>query len=201
MNGQKNLSENPAPKGPGKVSKFALMGFVALSIGAAVYKIAGSPCCSGSKAQAAPVEAASIVTDTVKPAVKSEGKTPASAAKLVAKPAVEAKTAVVYYFYTNTRCSSCKTIEAYTREAVEKNFGSDYKGWKMVFKGVNVEDEPNAHFVQDYFLNSKSVVVQKFSGDKVLKWGKLEKVWQLLGDKEAFMNYITGETYKLLDEK
>lgn len=174
----------------GKAVKFALMAFVALSIGAAVYKIAGSP----SKAPAA-------ATEAVQPVVESEPREPASTAQPAVKPAVEAKTAVVYYFYTNTRCSSCKTIEAYTREAVEKNFTAGYNGWKVVFKGVNVEDEPNAHFVQDYFLDSKSVVVRKFSGDKPLKWRKLEKVWRLLGDKEAFVNYVTGETHKLLDEK
>ena len=108
---------------------------------------------------------------------------------------------MVYYFYTNTRCSSCKTIEAYTREAVEKNFTAAYKGWKVIFRGVNVEEESGKHFVQDYRLNSKAVVVQKFSGEKALKWTMLEKIWQLLGDKEAFINYITGETHKLLDEK
>ena len=198
MNEQKNLSENPAPKGPGKTLKFALRGFVALSIVAAVYKVAGPPCFSGSNAQAAPAEAVVVAAE---PAVKSNAKAPALTAKPPAKNAAESKTAVVYYFYTNTRCSSCKTIEAYTREAVEKNLASGYKGWKVAFKGVNVEEEPNKHFVGTYWLNSKSVVVQKFSGDKPLKWGKLEKVWQLLGDKEAFMNYITSETHKLLDEK
>ena len=198
---QKNLSENAAPKGPGRVLKYALMAFVAVSIGAAVYKIAGSPCCSGSKAQVTPVKVAAAVVETAQPAVKSELKAPALAAKSLAKTAVKAKTVVVYYFYTNTRCSSCKTIEAYTKEAVGKNFAADYKGWRVEFKGLNVEEEANKHFIQDYWLNSKSVVVQKFSGDKPLKWEKLEKVWQLLGDKFVFMNYVANETKKLVDEK
>jgi len=174
------------------VLKYLLLGFVILSIGAAVYKIAGSNCCSRCKTQAAP-EAAAAVRPATGPATI---KTPASAVK-----AIGLKTAVIYYFYTNTRCSSCKAIEAYTREAVEKNFSADYKGWKIAFKGVNVDDAPNNHFVQDYRLDSKSVVVQKLSGDKSMKWVKLEKVWQLLGDKEAFINYVTAETHKLLDEK
>lgn len=173
--------------------KYLLLGFVFLSAAALVHKIAGSPCCSKNTSQD---ELAGTAALTAQPAPKPEQKT-TSAAKTIA----QTKTAVVYYFYTNTRCSSCKTIEAYTRAAVEKNLASGYKGWKVVFKGVNIEEEPGKHFVQDYWLNSKSVVVQKFSGDKPLKWVKLEKVWQLLGDKEAFINYITGETHKLLDEK
>lgn len=193
---QKNLSETPAPKSPGKALKFVLMAFVGVSIAAAAYKMVAAP----DKAPVAPVEAATVAVESAQPAVKSKAKAPATAKK-TAKSVTEAKTAVVYYFYTNTRCSSCKKIEAYTREAVEKNFASDYKGWKVSFKGVNVEEEPDKHFVQDYWLNSKSVVVQTFSGEKALKYAKLGKVWELLGGKDVFMNYIVDETHKLLDEK
>jgi hypothetical protein len=190
---QKNLSDNSGRTS--QAVKFALMAFVAVSIAAAAYKIAGAPRevpSTVTAAQAAPPQQEPVKSVTP-PAVRA----PAPSAK----SRKTEKTAAVYYFYTNTRCSSCKTIEAYTREAVEKNFASDYKGWKVVFKGVNIEEESDKHFVQDYWLNAKSVVVQKFSGGKPLKWGKLEKVWQLLGDKEAFINYVTEETHKLLDEK
>ena len=111
------------------------------------------------------------------------------------------KTAVVYYFYTNTRCSSCNLIENYTRESVEQSFAQPYNGWRVEFRGVNVELRENHHFVQDYWLNSKSVVVQKFEGKKPLNWGVLKDVWRLLGNKPEFMNYVTNETRKLLDEK
>jgi len=168
--------------------KILLMGFVF----AGVYKTAAVH----NRSTLMPV----VPAETVQPAV-GPGPAVKEVVKKPGKPAAEAKTAVVYYFYTNTRCSSCKAIETYTKEAVARNFTGAYKGWAVVFKGVNVEEEPDKHFVQDYWLNSKSVVVQKFAGEKPLKWGKLEKVWQLLGDKEAFINYITDETHKLLDEK
>ncbi len=192
MNEQNKMSDNTAPKGPGAALKYTLIAFVAVSAGAIVYKIAAKPV----GLQPAPAETAAVQEAAPLPA-----KPAGAASKSRVKPAAEAKTAAVYYFYTNTRCSSCKAIEEYTKAAVEKNFTADYNGWKVVFKGVNVDDEANSHFVQDYFLNSKSVVVQKFAGEKALKWAKLEKIWQLLGDKEAFTGYITAETRKLLDEK
>lgn len=192
---QKNSSEE-GQKGPVKAAKYVLLAFVAASIGAAVYKML--PCCSGEKAPAAPVEAAAAAPA---PAEKAEVKTAAAPVKAKAAKTAEAKTAVVYYFYTDTRCSSCKTIEAYTREAVATKLAAGYKDWKIEFKGVNVDEEPNKHFVQDYWLNSKSVVVQKFSGEEALNWGRLDKVWQLLGDKDAFMNYVADETHKVLDSK
>lgn len=165
-----------------KAVKSLLLGFVGFSVAAAVYKIAGAPCCAESKPAAEP--AAAAVSAAPAP-----------------KTAAAAKTATVYYFYTNTRCSSCTTIEAYTRAAVDKHFKEDYKGWRVVFKGVNTEEEGNAHFVQDYWLNSKSVVVQRYAGDKPNRWARLDKVWTLLGDKDAFAAYVAGETRKLLDEK
>lgn len=192
---QKNSSED-TQKSPGKAVKYVLMAFVAVSIGAAVYKML--PSNSGDKAPAAPVETAAAAPA---PAQKAAAKAPAAPVKAKAVKNAVAKTAVVYYFYTNTRCSSCKTIEAYTREAVATKLAAGYKDWKIEFKGVNVDEKPNEHFAQDYWLNSKSVVVQKFSGGKALNWGKLDKVWQLLGDKDAFMNYVTDETHKLLDSK
>jgi len=190
-----DISEHAAPKGPGKALKFALMAFVAVSIGAAVYRTTAVP----AKARVELVQTAAIAEPTAeadKPAPKAN-----AAVKPAAKTAAEKKTAVVYYFYTYTRCSSCKAIEEYTREAVETRLTPGYKDWNVEFRGVNIEEEPNAHFVQDYFLNSKAVVVRKFAGEKALNYRRLDKIWQLLGDKNAFMGYVVDETHKLLDEK
>ena len=180
---------------PAKVLKYALAAFVVVSIGAAVYKML--PNRNGEEAQAVPETATAAPAQ----AQKTEVKVAAAPIKVKAAKPGAAKTAVVYYFYTNTRCSSCKTIEAYTREAVATKLAAGYKDWKIEFKGVNVDEEPNKHFVQDYWLNSKSVVVQKFSREKALNWGNLDKVWQLLGDKDTFMNYVADETRRLLDTK
>jgi hypothetical protein len=177
---------------PSKLVKYALTAFVAVSIGAAIYK--ALPCCSGDGAP----EAAAVEAAVAAPAVAASPATRPQ--KTAAVKTVPEKTAVVYYFYTNTRCSSCTTIEAYTREAVAKHFTQPYKGWRVEFRGVNIEDKANEHFVQNYWLNSKAVVVQKFEGDKPLKWGLLKSVWQLLGDKEKFMDYVALETRKVIDE-
>ena len=169
---------------PSKLVKYALAASVALSVGAAICK--ALPCFRG---DAAPAAAA------------VEAVAAAPAAPAVAAQATKAqRTAVVYYFYTNTRCSSCTTIEAYTRAAVARHFPQPYKGWRVEFRGVNIEEKANEHFVQDYWLNSKAVVVQKFEGEKPLKWGLLKSVWQLLGDKEKFMDYVAAETRKVIDE-
>ncbi|HAT71705.1 MAG TPA: hypothetical protein DCS63_02685 [Elusimicrobia bacterium] len=165
--------------------RLLLFGFVALSAGIAVYKASSSSAGLKEPASAA--------------AAQPPAREPAAAPARPRKKAAESRKAVVYYFYTNTRCSSCQTIEAYTREAVAARLAAGYKGWKIEFRGVNVDEAANGHFVQDYWLNSKAVIVQKFAGDKTLNWGKLDKVWTLIGDKEKFMDYVASETRRLLD--
>lgn len=164
--------------------KVLLFGFIAAGIGSMLHKSALS---RAAALKARPAAAAAQAAPGTAPM-----KAPAAAAQ---------STAVVYYFYTDTRCSSCTKLEAYTREAVEKRLAGGYKNWRVEFRGVNVDEPANAHFTQDYWLNSKAVIVQKFSGQKPLDWGKLDRVWTLLDDKAAYLDYVEAETRKLLDKK
>jgi thiol-disulfide isomerase/thioredoxin len=103
---------------------------------------------------------------------------------------------VVYYFYTNYRCPNCMKLEAYTKEAVEKVFAEEIKRGTVAFSAVNVEKKGNEHFVQDYQLKTKSVVlVEPAQKDR---WKNLEKIWKLVGDKDAYLNYIEQEARRFL---
>lgn len=159
--------------------KLLLFGFIAASIGSMLHKAASS--------KAAALKA--------RPAAAAAQAAPASG------PAAAQNSAVVYYFYTNTRCASCLNLEAYTRETVDTLLSAGYKGWRVEFRAVNVEEPGNEHFTRDYGLEAKSVVVQKFAGGNRLDWVKLDKVWTLLGDRAAFVNYVAAETRKALDKK
>lgn len=161
--------------------KALLFGFIAVSVGSILHKSAAS---RAAALKARPPAAASAQAAPVKG--------PAGAGQ---------STAVVYYFYTNTRCSSCTQLEAYTREAVETLLSAGYKGWRVEFRAVNVEEPGNEHFTQDYRLESKAVIVQKFAGGKPLDWVRLDKVWTLLGDNAAFVDYVAAETRRALDKK
>ena len=107
---------------------------------------------------------------------------------------------IVYYFLTSYRCSSCYKIEQYTKEAVEKYFGNELKSGMLVFKPMNIEKKENRHFIKDYQLYSKAVVISMINGGKEIKYKNLTKVWQYLRDKQNFYDYIKTETSKYLDE-
>lgn len=172
------------------VLKAALFFFVAAAAGAMVYKAAVAPA-----AETVPVPAAERAAA---PAAAPE---PAAATTAVKKPEAPAKKALVYYFYTGVRCHSCTTLEKYAREAVEGNFGEPYKGWVVEFRGVNLDEPANGHFIGDYKLTSKAVVAQKFEGEKALAWKELPEVWGMLGSRELFTGYVVGEIQALLDAK
>lgn len=107
---------------------------------------------------------------------------------------------IVYYFHGNFRCYSCKLIEQYTKEAVEKFFIEKMKSGTLEFKPVNIDEKENKHFIKDYHLYTKSVVVSLIKGEKEQSFKNLEKVWQYLKNRDKFFNYIKEETEETLKE-
>ena len=106
---------------------------------------------------------------------------------------------VVYYFHTTFRCVSCRNIEQYTKEALEKFFVDDIAEGKIDFRIVNIEEPQNKHFVQDYQLYTKSIVLSKVSDGKEVKFKNLDKVWNVLKNKKQFYEYIKNETNNFIN--
>lgn len=108
---------------------------------------------------------------------------------------------VAYYFHTTNRCSSCLTIEKWTAEAIQTAFAAQLADGMLAWRVVNVEDSTNTHFIEDYQLVSKSVVLVRYANGKPGKWENLQKVWQLLGDRTVFQDYIKSSTSSFLEDR
>lgn len=107
---------------------------------------------------------------------------------------------LVYYFHGNFRCANCYNIERYTKEAVEKYFKSDLDSGRVVSKAINYEAKGNEHFVSDYQLYTKSVVLSLIKNGKEVKFCNLTRVWEYLRNKDAFHQYIKSEVEEYLKE-
>ena len=105
-----------------------------------------------------------------------------------------------YYFHGNFRCVSCKKIEKYSREAIETYFDKQLKNGKLTFQTINTDKPENKHFIQDYQLVTKSLVIVEYKDGKQVKWQNLEKVWQHLNNKDVFFNYVKTETETYLKD-
>ena len=105
---------------------------------------------------------------------------------------------IAYYFHTDYRCSTCMKIEAYSKEAIEKGFPEELKNGTLEMRVVNYEKPENQHFMQDYKLVSKSLVLVSMVNGKQTEWTNLKLVWQLTGRKDAFLNYVRKEVRSYL---
>ena len=107
---------------------------------------------------------------------------------------------IVYYFHGDFRCANCHEIETYTKEAVDEYFGKEAAFGKLVYKMINVDRKENQHFVKDYQLYTKSVIVSLVKDGKEVKYENLQGVWNYLRDKDRFLDYIRTEVGKYLKE-
>jgi hypothetical protein len=112
---------------------------------------------------------------------------------LSAEPQTVPHKVVAYYFHTNTRCSTCIKIEQFSKEAIEQGFPNELKNGTLEMRIVNYEQPQNRHFMTEYKLVSKSLVLVNLVNGKQTKWTNLKMVWQLTGRKDAFLNYVRKE--------
>ena len=107
---------------------------------------------------------------------------------------------IAYYFHGTFRCSTCRTIEQYSHDAIQTYFAKELGNGRLEFRPVNVEEPENKHFIQDYQLVTRSLVLSLVSDGKETKWKNLPDVWKLVRDKDKFFQYVKDEVEKFLKE-
>jgi hypothetical protein len=107
---------------------------------------------------------------------------------------------VAYYFHGNFRCDNCKKIEQYSRESVELYFSEQLKTGELTFKVINTDVPANEHFVEDYQLYTRSLIIAEFKDGKQVRWKNLAKVWDYLNNKEKFYEYVKSEIQNYVEQ-
>jgi thiol-disulfide isomerase/thioredoxin len=97
---------------------------------------------------------------------------------------------VVYYFHTTQRCATCRRIEEWSDLALRTAFGKELADSSLVFLPVNTDEKGNEHFVKDYELYTKSLVVIDLKDGARRDWENLQKVWEYTGSQEKFFAYV-----------
>ncbi len=107
---------------------------------------------------------------------------------------------IAYYFHTTYRCVTCQRIEAYSKEAINSGFARELAAGKLEFRLVNVQLPENRHFIQDYRLSTKSLVLVRMKEGNQLEWTNMSRVWELTGDHAAFLRYVQQGIRSYLDK-
>lgn len=115
-------------------------------------------------------------------------------------PASDSGKVIVYYFHGDFRCSNCINFEKYAKETVEANFKQQLDSGKLEYKVVNVDRKENAHFMDDYQLYTKSLVLSLVKDGKEVKYKNLEKIWNYVRNKDQYIKYVTNEINSFLGE-
>lgn len=106
----------------------------------------------------------------------------------------------VYYFHGNFRCVNCHNMEKWTRQTVESDFKKEIDSGKLTFKMINTDIKGSEHYMADYQLYTKSVVLALVKDGKEVRYENLTKVWDYLRSEEGFRRYVKGEIEKYLKE-
>ena len=108
---------------------------------------------------------------------------------------------LVTYFTSNVRCPTCLKIEKLTQESIEKSFAKELATKEVVFQTINFDKVENKHFVKDYQLAFKTVVISELKNGKEVQWSKYDKVWDLVNSPEPFNIYLTDGIQQYLTKK
>jgi len=135
-----------------------------------------------------------IVTAQDKPADQ-----PKDSIETAANQGQESGQVVVYYLHMNRRCMTCRKLEAYSKEAISDGFAEQLKAGAIIWRVENFEKEGNEHFAKDYQLYSQSLILSRQHDGKETEWKNLDKIWNLVGDREQFISYVQTEVEQFMN--
>lgn len=114
-------------------------------------------------------------------------------------PIPETARVVVYFFSTGKECTTCEQIPLYTQATIERNFAEALASGALVYRAIDVDLPQHEHFLSEYKIYTKSVVVEQRAGGKPVRWENLEKVWDLVYDEAAFEAYVREAVRAMLE--
>ncbi len=96
------------------------------------------------------------------------------------------------YFHRTLRCQTCLQIEALSRYDVTQVLADEVAGGELSWRKVNFEEEGSTHFIEQFSLEGPSLVISLECGDRIIRWERLDRVWDLHDDVQAFDRYVLG---------
>lgn len=106
---------------------------------------------------------------------------------------------VVYYFHGTQRCFTCNKMESLAEVVLDTRFAEKLAAGSVVFKPINTEEDANRHFVNDFSLVTKAVVMVERKDGQDVTWRKLDQIWDKISEDEIYQEYIAENLTACLD--
>ena len=107
----------------------------------------------------------------------------------------------VYYFYGDQRCATCLKLEELSRRAVEGGFPEELESGVLRVTSINVDEEENRHFIEDYQRYTRALVVVERVDDRGVRHTNLTRIWELVERPKEFAQYVQSEIAGYLKEE
>ena len=95
---------------------------------------------------------------------------------------------MVYYLHATFRCVTCNTIEKMTAELLKSQFSDAMKSGVVEWKEADFQKENK--LAKRYSVISSCVVVVNIRDGKEVDFKRLDEVWTLINNREAFDKYV-----------
>ncbi len=113
-------------------------------------------------------------------------------------PQIEGNVLAVYYLHSTFRCVTCNTIEKMTLELLETSYSKEIADGEILW--INVDFQENEALAKQFEVSASCVVVANIKDGEIIDYQRMDDVWTLLNDQEAFNLYISDAIDKYLKE-
>ena len=141
---------------------------------------------TGCDGQTDGAESATIQTS---PAADAEG--------LMSSVVQKADKIEVVHFHATQQCFSCITVGKFALKTIQEKFPEEYKDGTIVFRDINGELPENRDIVVKYQARGSALFVNAITGEQETIQEDT-RVWRLVTDEQAFMDYFEGRLKELL---
>jgi hypothetical protein len=105
---------------------------------------------------------------------------------------------VAYYFHGNVRCVTCRSIESQSHRVVRETFAPELADGRLVWTTLNYEEPDGSDLGKQFEIQVPVVVLAHMSNGQLKEWRRLDRVWALVNDQEAFAEYVEAEVREML---
>jgi len=103
----------------------------------------------------------------------------------------------VFLFHRTQRCTTCIAIGKLSGQTVEERFGPEVLSGKVVFREINIDEPENKALAEKFQASGSSLFINAVRGESD-NIQEDTQVWRLVGDSEAFKDYLAGKLNILL---
>lgn len=103
----------------------------------------------------------------------------------------------VFLFHATQRCSSCIAIGKYAKETIDQKFPEELRSGKIEFREINIDLPENKDLATKFKATGSALFINPiFDRQDHIKDDT--RVWQLVSNKQDFINYLSDKLQKML---